>query len=190
MTAQHGCRLLAALDHLWRVSIGALCTASMLPKMLSEVRAIGRLLGGGTCAWQLLHLVSTHATSQEAAVRMGCSTGSAADPRTHQGQLLGLLDSALIMLLAGSMPDSTEGQGDPRVLSTVLLTVALQPLRKEQNWVKARKVATHMPRYHSNPSVHLTLQLDAANSQMPKAPEAQYEALHSKFAKAWALPPP
>ena len=118
--------LLPAVDQLQEVAtLWEPCAPSMLSTMLGEVQELDQLLHGSVGAtWKLLQLVSVHAASRGAADKMGCVSQAA--PSLDQGQLLVLVDSLLLLLLASSMRGSAEGQDDPRRLSTVLLTVVLE----------------------------------------------------------------
>ena len=123
----------------------------MLDTMLSDVQAIRQLLQGDAgCASRVLQLVARHASTGSAAARMA-NQPEPAGPSTSQRQLLGLLGSILMMLLASSVPGRRDGQEDTGALSVVLLTAALKRLHSHHR-TDAVQVAEHFPT-HPRPHV-------------------------------------
>ena len=133
-------------------------TAKVLAALVAQVKAIGQHLHAGSHAWRVLELLCGHATSEAASARWGRVPGGGCSGNLRQ--LVGLLDSILILLLAGSVPGSAQGQADTRVLSAALLRAGLQ--RMADNDILARMAVKHVPSYLADTSVPIQSTLERA----------------------------
>ena len=145
-------------------------TPSMVTSMLDDMRVIRQLLQGDAGrASRVLQLVARHASTGSAAARKA-NQPEPAGPSTSQRQLLGLLDSILIMMLASSVPSRRDGQEDTGALSVVLLTAALERLHSHHR-TDALRAAEHFPAHlDTNPRAKHTLKqvdMEASRSQRP-----------------------
>ena len=162
-----GAELAAGLDQ----PEGVVPTPSMVSTMLNDVRQLTQLLWGDAGrASRVLQLVARHAGTGSAAARMA-GYPEPAGPSTSQRQLLGLLDSVLMMLLASSVPvPAGDEQGDTGALSVVLLTAVLKRLHSHHR-TDALLVAEHFPSHLStDPQArHMLAELDmkATRSVLP-----------------------
>ena len=173
-----GAELVAGLDQLEGLQKSPMWephTPSMVSTMLNDMQVIKQLLQGDAGrASRVLQLVARHASTGSAAARMA-NQPEPAGPSTSQRQLLGLLDSILMMLLVSCMPGKRDGQEDTTALSVVLLTAALERLHSHHQ-IDAVQVAEHFPAHldTSPPAVRMLDKLAVkANLAMRPAKEDQ-----------------